>query len=322
MTVANPETTGAEAPIAASKRLDLKLSFQCNNRCVFCVQGDKRDTEPCRTPENVRDLLAERRATCASVVFTGGEVTLREDLVAQVQHAKALGYRSIQIQTNGRRMSYAPYLEALIEAGATELAPALHGADAATHDALTQARGSFRQTVKGIRHAQRRGLPVVLNSVIVQSNVAQLPAMVRLFISLGVRQSQFAFVHALGTAEQLFDTVVPRYGDVMPYLREALLTGERAGMVMMAEAVPLCLMHGLERFVSEAYMPETTIIDSKLTIESYADWRHAEGKAHGPPCESCTWRLHCEGPWREYPAKFGWQAFRPRTDAPPAIVTT
>jgi len=304
------------AALSQPKRLDIKLRFQCNNRCVFCVQGDKRETEPCRSPENVADLLAERRGTCDSVVFTGGEVTLREDLIDQIRHAKSLRYRSIQIQTNGRRMSYTPYLDALIEAGATELAPALHGADAKTHDTLTRAKGAFRQTVRGIRHAQRRGLPVVLNSVIVQSNVAQLPAMVRLFISLGVRQSQFAFVHALGTAEQLFDTVVPRYRHVMPYLREALLLGERAGLIMMAEAVPLCLMPGLERFVSEATMPETTIIDSKLTIESYADWRQAEGKAHGDVCTACTWRQRCEGPWREYPAAFGWEEFSARTDEP------
>ncbi|MCO4763187.1 MAG: radical SAM protein [Myxococcales bacterium] len=298
---------------ASDRRLDIKLSFRCNNRCVFCVQGDKRDTEPCRSPENVHQMLTEKRKTCDSVVFTGGEVSLREDLPAQVRHAKALGYRSIQIQTNGRRMSYAPYLDALIEAGATELAPALHGANAQTHDELVQAKGAFRQTVKAIRLAQKRGLPVVLNSVIVQSNVAQLPAMVRLFIQLGVRQSQFAFVHALGTAAQRFDTVVPRYRDVMPYLREALLLGERAGLTMMAEAVPLCQMGDLRRFVSEDVMPETTIVDSKLTIESYADWRHAEGKAHGPPCTDCALRQACEGPWCEYPAAFGWDEFVPVT---------
>ncbi len=298
-------------------RLDLKLSFQCNNRCVFCVQGDKRDTEPCRPADDVRAQLERHRARCDAVVFTGGEVTLRDDLLDQVRVARDLGYRAIQVQTNGRRMSYAPYVDALIDAGVTELAPAIHGADAATHDALVQARGAFKQTVRGIRHARSRGLPVVLNSVIVRQNVAQLPAMVRGFVTLGVRQSQFAFVHALGTAAQRFDTVVPRYAAVYPYLREALLLGERAGLRMMAEAVPLCWMRGLERFVSEAYMPETTVVDSQVTIASYADWRHAEGKAHGPACATCTWRRRCEGPWREYADAFGWDEFVPRSDVPP-----
>ena len=25
------------------RRIDVKVGFQCNNRCRFCVQGDKRD---------------------------------------------------------------------------------------------------------------------------------------------------------------------------------------------------------------------------------------------------------------------------------------
>jgi MoaA/NifB/PqqE/SkfB family radical SAM enzyme len=125
--------------------------------------------------------------------------------------ARELGYRSIQIQTNGRMLSYAPFVDALLRAGATEFAPALHGADAATHDGLVRARGAFDQVLKGLAHLSRRGVRVVMNSVILQQNTEQLPAMARLFVGLGVQQFQFAFVHALGTAAQHFSWVVPRY---------------------------------------------------------------------------------------------------------------
>lgn len=304
----------------STHRLDLKLTFQCNNRCLFCVQGDKRTHEPDRSHQQARDELAERRQHCDGVVFTGGEVTLRPDLPELVAYAKELGYRSIQIQSNGRRMSYLPYLDALLDAGANEIAPALHGATSVTHDSLTRAKGSFVQTVRGIEHARKRGAKVILNTVLVRQNTQELVAMVKLFGKLGVAQSQFAFVHALGTAEQHFADVVPRYQELQAPLREALLLGERLGIRMMTEAVPFCLLRGLERFAAEQHMPETAILDGGRVIECYAEYRWEEGKARGPQCKSCSFSSVCEGPWREYPAAFGWDEFVPRTDAPPAFL--
>lgn len=301
-------------------RLDLKFGFDCNNRCVFCVQGDKRLHERSKTTAELEQALRDRRATCDSVVFTGGEVTLRKDLVPMVKLARQLGYRAVQIQTNGRMLSYAPYVDALIGAGATEFAPALHGPDAATHDALVRAKGAFRQTVIGIEHVRRHGARVVMNSVILEQNFRRLPETARLFVHLGVKQFQFAFVHALGSAEQHFDVVVPRYAEMAPYLHEALLIGEAAGIRVMTEAVPFCFMRGMERFVAERIMPETVILDGDHEIDSYADYRWNEGKLHGPPCETCTWRQHCEGPWREYPERFGWAELQPRTDDPERVL--
>ncbi len=304
-----------------TNRLDLKFSFQCNNRCIFCVQGRKREHMPDKTTEELEKVLLEKRATCEAVVFTGGEVSLREDLIEMVRFAKKAGYRSIQIQTNGRRMSYMPFLDALIEAGATEFAPALHGSDAATHDTLTQAKGAFRQTLKGIINARKRGMPVILNTVIVEQNYKQLPAMTTLFGQLGIPQAQFAFVHALGSAEEHFERVVPRYSELRPWLHEALKIGERAGIRMMTEAVPFCMMIGMERFVAERIMPHTAIVDGQREIQSYAEYRWNEGKLRGPPCETCTWAQHCEGPWREYPGRFGWDEFTPRDDDPDTVLT-
>jgi len=299
-----------------TSRLDLKFSFQCNNRCVFCVQGDKREHEPDKTTDELRAELEQHRATCDGVVFTGGEVSLREDLPEMVRVARDLGYGTIQIQTNGRRMSYAPYVDELIEAGVTEFAPAIHGANARTHDRLVRAEGAFKQCVKGIVNARKRGMPVIMNSVVLRQNYKQLPDMARLFVSLGVRQSQFAFVHAVGTAGTNFERVVVPYSEMLPYLKRALLIGEQRGVRMMTEAVPYCILRGLERFCAEAIMPATAIVDGDRRIEDYEAYRWSEGKAHGPPCEACTWAKVCEGPWREYPEHFGWDEFEPRTDAP------
>ncbi len=303
------------------QRLDLKMGFSCNCRCIFCVQGDKRARVRASTTEQLRDLLVHRREHCDEVVFTGGEVTLRGDLVSLVQLAAELGYVTIQVQTNGRLLSREALVDALIDAGVTEFSPALHGPDSATHDGLTSATGSFRQTVRGIVNLRRRGARVVLNSVIVQRNAAQLADMAALFVRLDVHQFQLAFVHALGSAARNFETVVPRYRDIEQQLHRALAVGRDGGVRCMTEAVPLCFMVGWEGFVAERIMPDLRIVEPDREVPSYRAYRHQLGKAHGPPCEQCTWKQRCEGPWSEYPERFGWEEFIPRRDPPPELTS-
>ncbi|MBK7583057.1 MAG: radical SAM protein [Myxococcales bacterium] len=291
--------------IASQRRLDLKLGFACNNRCLFCAQGEKR-TECAARPAEL--LLAELRAArpeATGVVLTGGEPTLYKKLVPLVKAARQLGFASVQLQTNGRMLAYTRVLDALIDAGVTEIAPSLHGASAAVHDELTRAPGSFEETCAGITHALDAGLPVMTNSVITRHNVGTLCEMVALLASLGVRKMQLAFVHPVGTALERFDEVVPLLSAVVEPLKRARRLAQKCGATLRTEAIPLCFLRGMEELAAEATIPLTTVSDL-AGRRDYSEWRVQEGKRHGPPCESCTARARCEGPWREYPDLRGW----------------
>ncbi len=293
------------------RRIDLKTGFQCNNRCEFCVQGDKRNEYPDKTTDVLKSIIDEEREHADEIVFTGGEVTIRKDLPELVAHASKAGFRVIQIQTNGRMLAVDRALDKLIEAGATEFSPAVHGHNAAIHDELTRAPGAFRQTVKGIHNVRKRGLPVLMNSVITQANYRFLPDMARLFVKLDVSQYQFAFVHALGTAGDNFDTIVPKLSEAQPYVLASLEIGRQAGIPCMTEAIPLCFLPGYESFAAEWIIPDTRIVDAEWVIDSFTDQRLAEGKLKGEVCKDCDLNSVCEGPWREYPEHLGWDEFKP-----------
>ncbi len=290
-------------------RADLKVGFACNNRCVFCAQGDKRsDCPTLPLAELVRrlELVPDRPR---GLVLTGGEPTAHKALLPLVRAARALGFDPIQIQTNGRMLAYRRVVDQLLAAGAREFSPSLHGSTAALHEGLTRAPGSFAETVQGIGHAVAVGATVVTNSVITRSNVDDLPALVALLAALGVRQAQLAFVHPVGTAAVEFDTVVPRLPTVVAPLRAAREVARAASLRLFTEAVPYCFLRGMEELAVEDHIPETTVIDLDGRVGDHSAWREAEGKAHGPPCAGCARRATCEGPWREYPARFGWDEF-------------
>ena len=89
------------------KRADIKIGFGCNNHCLFCVQGDKRDFCFHKEKEEVEKSMDEAKADGHNeVVFTGGEPTLHPDFLDLVRYAKKVGFKEIQIQTNGRLFAY------------------------------------------------------------------------------------------------------------------------------------------------------------------------------------------------------------------------
>jgi MoaA/NifB/PqqE/SkfB family radical SAM enzyme len=302
-------------PQAPITRIDLKVGFRCNNRCVFCVQGDKRARFEDKTTAALFTLLEEGRQTADEVVFTGGEVTLRKDLEQLVSHARDIGYRVIQLQTNGRILSKALVVERLVAAGVTEFGPSLHGHTPEIHDGLTHAKGAFRQTVHGIRNVKYFGLPVIVNSVITRANQHHLPQLAALLVALEVDQFQLAFVHALGSAAEHFDEVVPRLSDVAPGVARALRVGHRGRVRCATEGIPLCFLGDQVEHAAEWSIPRTRIYDANQVIADYTATRIAEGKAKGPPCATCALDSVCEGPWREYPERFGWDEFIPIPEA-------
>lgn len=293
------------------KRLDLKVGFKCNNNCLSCPQAHRRHLGDQSTEEIKREIEEGYKNGANELVFTGGEPTMREDLPELVKYAKNLGYEFIQLQTNGRRLYYKAYCKELVNAGITEFGPAIHGHNAEIHDFLTRSPGAFKQAVQGVKNLKELNQRVIMNSVISKVNYEHLPEIAQLFIDLNVDQFQFAFIHCTGNAWKNIDLLLPKKSKVEKFVHKALDLGEEHNVRMMVEAYPYCFMQGYEEFVSQLYMPPTEIRDAEGTIKDFDGVRRKEGKRKGPKCKECKYFKICEGPWKEYPEKFGWSEFKP-----------
>ncbi len=292
-------------------KADIKIGFLCNNHCKFCVQGDKRDTFGNKHKGIIEKELVDARRSCSDIVFTGGEPTLHKNFFDLISFAKKLGFKTIQIQTNGRLFAYNEFCQEAIRKGANEFSPALHGHVPELHDFLTNSPGSFNQTVKGIINLKKLGQKVITNTVITKSNFRHLPGIARKLIKLGVDQFQLAFPHPLGRAKENFSSIVPRVAMIEPYVKRALDIGIDSGKKVMTEAIPYCFMQGYENFIVENFLPSLKIYDANFIIEDFTKVRKTEGKLKSLKCIGCKYYRACEGPWREYPDYFGWDEFIP-----------
>src|SRR4030065_1772544 len=103
------------------QRVDIKVGFQCNNHCLFCVQGRKREAVAFKKIGDIENFVREAAISGKKeVVLTGGEPTLHPDFLRIVRFSKENNFKNIQVQTNGRMFAYRDFCRQTIQAGATE----------------------------------------------------------------------------------------------------------------------------------------------------------------------------------------------------------
>jgi uncharacterized radical SAM superfamily Fe-S cluster-containing enzyme len=101
----------------------IDITNRCNLKCPVCFANAAAAGyvyEP--TKEQVAGMLENLRATkpvpATALQFSGGEPTIRNDLFDFVRKAKELGFRHVEINTNGLRISQSvEYAKALRAAG-------------------------------------------------------------------------------------------------------------------------------------------------------------------------------------------------------------
>ena len=170
---------------SAPYRMDLALTYRCNNDCAHCYNARERAFPELTTGEWKSILDQLWQLGIPHVVFTGGEPTLREDLPDLIAHAEALGMVS-GLNTNARRLADPRYVETLVAAGLDHVQITVESHDAAIHDRMVRARGAFPQTIQGLRNALATRLFVMTNTTMLQDNAASIPATLDFLAGLGV----------------------------------------------------------------------------------------------------------------------------------------
>lgn len=220
--------------MTAPHRMDLMVSamekdggWHCNQKCLHCyAAGQPMGETPELSTEQWKTALALlRKANIPQVTFTGGEPTLRSDLVELVQ---AAAWFVTRLNTNGRLLT--PELCAgLYEASLDSVQVTLYSAEGNIHNQLVGVNG-FSDTVQGIRNAVAAGLIVSVNTPLCSLNTHYAETL-RFVHSLGVRYVTCSGLIPSGSAcgqESRATALTPE--QLTDILRQAVDTAEELGM--------------------------------------------------------------------------------------------
>ena len=169
---------------SAPYRMDLAITYRCNNDCAHCYNARER-TFPSLSVDKWKTILDKTwELTIPHIVFTGGEPTLMDFLPELIAYAEKNG-QITGLNTNARRLADKNYLAELVSAGLDHVQITVESDDAAVHDAMVGAK-AHRQTIQGLKNVLESPLYVMTNTTMLQDNVHTIPTTLDFLAELGV----------------------------------------------------------------------------------------------------------------------------------------
>lgn len=174
-----------ETPVSSPYRMDLALTYRCNNDCVHCYVERERNFPEIQTGKWKEILDKVWEIGIPHVVFTGGEATLRDDLIDLIQYAEDIGLVT-GLLTNGRLLGLEGFVEKLTDAGLDHVQVTIESHVSDVHDRIVGSQGAWEETARGLEAAIASPIYTITNTTLTSLNKATIPETVDFLHSIGL----------------------------------------------------------------------------------------------------------------------------------------
>lgn len=225
---------------------EIALTYSCNLACRFCYAGCKCSKKPDIYESNTAEIkhilnIIKNEAQVPSVSWTGGEPTLRADLVELTEYAsKELGMR-VNLITNGTNLDE-DYVIRLKAAGIKSAQISLEAGNAADHDYLTQVQGSFDRTVAAVALFKKHGVNVHTNTTLNSYNKDGIEELVEFISTLNT--GRFSMNLIIPTGSAAISDLVVSYTETADIIKKIMAEADKYKLEFMwYSPTPYCIFN-------------------------------------------------------------------------------
>lgn len=209
----------------------------CLLACVHCRANAIRESLPGELTYNegkklIDDVLSFEKPY-PTIIFTGGDPLMREDILDLMNYASGNGIR-FGISPSVTELLSTHKLRRIKELNPSSISFSLDGASHFTHDSIRRVPGTFERTIEAIKEALAIGLNVQVNTVVMKSNLHELSKIFLLIDELGVKVWEFFFLVKTGRATTVEDLTPEEYETVCNFLFDA----SRYGIIIRCVEAP------------------------------------------------------------------------------------
>jgi His-Xaa-Ser system radical SAM maturase HxsC len=271
----------------------LSVTQKCNNFCVMCYEPHiMKDNPPLsELKKHVKELQNP-----SEIYISGGEPTLREDIFEIIDSIKENHPGTkINLITNGRRLSYLPFAKKLAKCRLNKVVTEIFGPSAEVHEAVTQSKGSFEQTMKGVENCLALGVELEIRIVITKINSPYLEETAKFCIGKFKGKPRIILfpINIIGFAYKNKEKVAESFTNMKKHIENALDIFS-------------------ERFYVKLFHCPFCTVDKKY-------WKFIEKGITADParlgytsrCGKCSKKETCPRIWKSYLANFGENEFSP-----------
>ena len=309
--------------------LYINLDEKCNENCVFCVvKGSNVGNFGAMKASEAKKIIKEFiKNNGKTIVFTGGEPTLRKDLPSIIKYAEGFDkLKSISIITNGTVLANKDYLDKLICADKDKKVSfcfSLHSHKKDISELLTSSKNTFNKTILGIENVINKKRKVSIYQVITSRNYKDLLGFSK-FLNKRypeIKDITFAYPFPQGNA-LLNKWIYVKLSNLRSYFLKALKFLEKKGYVINIAACgqfPLCAISGFEEKVILPLTDSEENISGVVGEKTFHEFEMASDewvnqyKGKSKECQKCILNKYCQGFWKEYMELFGFDGIKPVT---------
>ena len=292
------------------KTLYCAIGYLCNERCRFCPCSEESADVPSLTFEEIctaiRRAIEERGVK--NILLSGGEPTIHPDFFRILEFIKSYDV-NISLLTNALKLAdinFAERMFSIIDGEKLDVTVAFHSHIPEKHDFLTQHKGSFEKSMKGVENMLKYNVRLSIKNNIVNYTYQDLPEYVKWATSHFNDNVTLLFcnIDINGTAANNKGNVAVEFRKSMPYLQQALdiiidqrKVGHKRNVKVLT--TPLCLMDPYYwGFVENATQ---TDIEAYKVPNSNLLWNVSSDS--GPVFKACAdgeLKQYCPGTWNSF----------------------
>lgn len=154
------------------RSLALKVTERCNSRCATCDLWKANREEPVTTERTRRLLVEARDIGITSLILTGGEPLLREDLFEILGVCEGGWFTSVVLATNGLLLKHCA--DSINDSIIGRVAISLNGIGK-SHDRTRGINGSYQAVIDALPSIEK---PVTIRSLFTRELVPELEEMI------------------------------------------------------------------------------------------------------------------------------------------------
>lgn len=292
--------------------LILELNTACNNNCVYCLIPHKNYNKLDYLPKLTEEMKKARMKGIDNIDFSGGEPTIYPKAVSLIKYAKKIGFKNVNLVTNGRVLSDKRNFDRFLDAGVTRVIFSVDSSREDVQDKITRSLGSYKEMAAAMKLSKNypnidTGATVVISKL----NYEHLSETVDYLRGFGLK-----FINLQYLLPVIFDSfnslklngrVVPTYEEVRPHIEQVLVKDSKGKMPedIHIHFVPFCKLPNCDKYIE----PETAkynrvVIGYKgegFTIGDSIDSVSTKTEK----CHGCVYNIVCIGFFERQKKIFG-----------------
>jgi MoaA/NifB/PqqE/SkfB family radical SAM enzyme len=254
------------AETSAPYRADLALTYRMDNTGSLDPEARKRVDQELDTNEWKQILQKLWDEGVPHVCFTGGEPTLRSDLIELVEYAEGLG-QVTGLLTNGCCLQDQAYLDQILQAGLDHLQITFVSHLAEIHNRMLGIEGAWEKADKGLRNALAGDIYVVAYVAVKPENADTIAETITYLADLGVP--------AIALSSPIRDVSETEAQKLQATLAEAQDAAHAHGLTLVWDlAAPYSHVNPIE---AESDLPSEQSYRQHLYVEPDGDALAAQG---------------------------------------------